>query len=177
MTWDRRDRPTNAASGFYLDAEIKPFLGFDTTDSGVRATFDGRLYRSIGAPGRIVLATRVQAGAVLGADLLDTPRDELYFSGGGGTVRGRPYRSLGVPITKGIGPEFLIGGTYFLAGSAEIRAIVTKRIGLVGFIDAGRVGVNGFFDDIGDWHAGAGPGLRYDTIRGLGRSGLTWLHP
>lgn len=163
VTWDRRDSQTDATNGFYLDAELKPFLGFGTTDSGGRMTFDGRAYRSLGEPGRIVLAARAQAGAIVGADLLDTPRDELFFSGGGGTVRGQPYRSLGLAITRGFGPEFLIGGTYFLAGSAEVRAKVTDRIGVVGFVDAGRIGAEGFFDDIGDWHAGAGLGLRYDT--------------
>ncbi len=166
LTWDRRDVPTNATRGFYIDAEVKPFLGFGTTDSGARVTFDGRAYRSLGAPGRFVVAVRAQGGAVFGADLLDTPRDDLFFSGGGGTVRGQPYRSLGIPITKGLGPQFLIGGAYFLAGSAEVRAKVTDRIGIVGFVDAGRVGLDGFFDDFGSWHAGAGLGVRYDT--GLG---------
>lgn len=166
LTWDRRDVPSNATRGFYIDAEVKPFLGFGTTDSGARITFDGRAYRSLGDPGQIVFAVRAHGGAILGADILDTPRDDLFFSGGGGSVRGQPYRSLGVPITKGIGPQFLIGGTYFLAGSAEIRAKVTDRIAVVGFVDAGRVGLDGFFDNFGSWHAGAGLGVRYDT--GLG---------
>ncbi|WP_309664426.1 autotransporter assembly complex family protein [Tabrizicola sp.] len=162
-TWDRRDVPANTSRGFYLDAEVKPFLGFGTTDSGGRFTFDGRAYRSIGAPGRLVLAARLQMGAILGADILDTPRDELFFSGGGGTVRGQPYRSLGVPITKAFGPEFLIGGAHFLGASFEVRAKVTDRIGVVGFFDAGSVGADGFFSDFGGWHSGAGLGLRYDT--------------
>ena len=36
--------------------------------------------------------------SVIGPDLLETPRDLLFLSGGGGTVRGQPYRSLGIPI-------------------------------------------------------------------------------
>ena len=163
VTWDRRDVPANPTAGFYLDAEVKPFLGFGTSDSGLRATFDGRIYRSLGAPGRIVLAARAQVGAILGADLLGTARDELFFSGGAGTVRGQPYRSLGVPVTVGLGPEFLIGGTYFLGGSVEVRAKVADKIGIVGFVDAGQVGVDGFSSGAGGWHAGAGLGLRYDT--------------
>ncbi len=166
LTWDRRDVPTDATRGFYIDAEVKPFLGFGTTDSGARITFDGRGYRRLGASDRIVVAVRAQGGAILGADLLNTPRDDLFYSGGGGTVRGQPYRSLGVTVDEGLATEFLIGGTYFLAGSAEVRAKVTDRIGVVGFVDAGRIGVDGFFDDVGDWHAGAGLGLRYET--GLG---------
>jgi translocation and assembly module TamA len=45
----------------------------------------------------------------------------------------------------------------------EARAKVTDRIGIVGFYDAGRIDVDGFFGDMGDWHSGAGIGVRYDT--------------
>ncbi|MFN3846336.1 MAG: BamA/TamA family outer membrane protein, partial [Paracoccaceae bacterium] len=50
-----------------------------------------------------------------------------------------------------------------LAGSVELRTKVTPKIGVVGFVDAGRVDVGSFFDPLGDWHAGAGVGVRYDT--------------
>jgi translocation and assembly module TamA len=163
LTWDRRDDPRNPTGGTYLDATVKPFLGFGTTGSGVRATVDGRVYRSLGEGGRFVIAIRGQAGAIVGPDLLETPRDQLFFSGGGGTVRGQPYRSLGIPVTRMLGPQFLIGGQYFLGGSIELRAKVTERIGVVGFVDAGSIGLDGFLDDASDPHAGAGLGLRYDT--------------
>jgi translocation and assembly module TamA len=108
----------------------------------------------------------VQAGAVLGSTLLETPRDDLFFSGGGGTVRGQPYRSLGIAVTRGFGPEFQIGGRYFLAGSLELRAKVNDRIGVVGFADWGSIGLDGFTGGFSESHAGAGFGVRYDT--GLG---------
>ncbi|MFN4204492.1 MAG: autotransporter assembly complex protein TamA [Tabrizicola sp.] len=166
VTWDRRDVATDATRGFYIDVTAKPFLGFGTTGSGLRATLDGRIYRSLGAEGRFVIAARAQAGAVIGPTLLETPRGDLFFSGGGGTVRGQPYRSLGVAITRGFGPEFLIGGNRFLAASVELRASVTERIGVVGFVDWGSIGIDGFGGDLANSHAGAGLGLRYDT--GLG---------
>lgn len=166
VTWDKRDVANNPTTGFYLDATAKPFAGFGTTGSGLRATVDGRAFRSLGAPGRFVMAARVQAGAVLGSALLETPRGDLFFSGGGGTVRGQPYRSLGIAVTRGSGPEFLIGGRYFLAGSLELRAKVSDRIGVVGFVDWGSIGLDGFSGASASSHAGAGLGLRYDT--GLG---------
>lgn len=166
VTWDKRDVATDPTKGFYLDAEAKPFAGFATTGSGLRATLDGRVYRSLGEPGKVVVAARVQAGAVLGPGLLETPRDELFFSGGGGTVRGQPYRSLGLAVARGFGPQFLIGGKYFLAGSVELRTKVTDKIGVVGFVDWGSIGLDGFTGGFSDSHAGAGLGLRYDT--GLG---------
>lgn len=161
-TWDRRDSPADATRGFYLDAEVKPFLGFGTTDSGTRLAFDGRIYRGLGTERRLVLAARVQVGAVFGASLLGAPRDDLFYSGGGGTVRGQPYQSLGVNVLRsGIG--FSTGGTRFLATSVEARVRVTEKIGIVGFVDAGSVGSTGFTDASSAWHAGAGLGLRYAT--------------
>lgn len=165
-TWDRRDVANNPTRGFYIDATAKPFLGFGTTGSGLRTTLDARGFRSLGEPGRVVVAARLQAGAVFGSTLLETPRDDLFFSGGGGTVRGQPYRSLGIAVTRGFGPEFLIGGRYFLAGSLELRAKVTDRIGVVGFADWGSIGLDGFTGGFSESHAGAGFGVRYDT--GLG---------
>ena len=163
VTWDRRDDAQDAVTGFYLDASAMPFLGFGTTGSGIRGTVDGRVYRSLDSDSRFVLALRAQVGAVVGSGLLETPRDLLFFSGGGGTVRGQPYRSLGIPVLKGMGPQFDIGGRYFLAGSVELRVKVSERIGIVGFVDVGSVGLNGFNDGSVDPHAGAGLGLRYDT--------------
>ena len=163
LIWDRRDDQTDATRGFYIDATLKPFLGFGTTGSGVRATMDARGYRSLGEAGRFVIAARAQAGGIWGPTLLGTPRDQLFFSGGGGTVRGQPYRSLGIAVTRDFGPEFLIGGQFFAAGSLEVRAKVTERIGVVGFVDAGSVGLHGLFSGDAESHAGAGLGLRYDT--------------
>lgn len=162
-TWDRRNDPKNATRGFYVDAEVKPFLGFGTTGSGVRLTFDGRAYRGLGADNRVVVAARLQGGAIYGASLLDVPRDELFYSGGGGSVRGQPYQSLGVTVSPGLGPSFTVGGTHYLGASLEVRTKVTDKIGLVGFLDAGQVSANGFFSTTGGFHSGAGLGLRYDT--------------
>ena len=166
VTWDKRDKATDARKGFYIDAEAKPFTGFGTTGSGVRFWADGRIYHSFGEKERLTLAGRVQLGAIIGSSLLDTPRDDLFFSGGGGTVRGQPYRSLGVTVNPGTPDEFTVGGTYMAVASAEARARVTETIGIVGFVDMGQVGVDGFGSADSNWQAGAGIGLRYDTSIG-----------
>ncbi|MDP1576271.1 MAG: BamA/TamA family outer membrane protein, partial [Cypionkella sp.] len=159
-----RDSKTDATRNFYVTGEVKPFLGFGNTDSGVRATFDLRGYRALGEAKRLVLAGRVQAGAVFGSSLLGTPRDYLFYSGGGGTVRGQPYQSLGVNLLRdGLGATFQTGGKTFIGGSFEARMKVTDSIGVVGFVDMGRIDANEFFSDFGNWHAGAGIGVRYAT--------------
>ena len=158
-TWDTRDDKLSATKGFYLDGEIRPFLGYGITDSGTRIKADGRAYVTFGDTRPVTLAGRAQLGAVLGADLLGTPRDYLFYSGGGGTVRGQPYQALGVE--SGILYGEKIGGMAFAAVSGEVRAKVTQNIGIVGFVDAGFVGALDYSE--GDWHAGAGLGLRYAT--------------
>ena len=158
LTWDRRNSKTDPTRYFYIDVGAKPFYGFGNTDNGAQLTFDARGYKGLGADNRIVLAARLQGGAVLGADLLGTPRDDLFYSGGGGTVRGQPFQSLGVTVNDG-GTDITIGGNRFLAGSLEARVKVTEKLGLVGFVDMGLVGDG----TVSDWQAGAGLGVRYAT--------------
>ncbi len=166
LTWDRRNSTTDATRGYYFDAEAKPFLGFGITDSGARFTLDARGYRGFGDRDRFVVAARFQMGAVVGSSLLGTPRDYLFYSGGGGTVRGQPYQSLGVNVLRSGTNTFRTGGTHFIGGSLEGRVRVTEKIGVVGFVDVGRVDALGFFDDFGGWQAGAGVGVRYATSVG-----------
>jgi translocation and assembly module TamA len=160
LTWDGRDDRLNPAAGLYLEAEAAPFLGLDATGSGLRLTADARAYRGFGAEDRVVLAARLQLGAVYGPGLADTPRDYLFYSGGGGTVRGQPYQSLGVTALPG---GVRSGGQRFLGLQAELRARVTEKIGVVAFADWGYVAAEDWGDGFDGSHAGAGLGLRYDT--------------
>jgi translocation and assembly module TamA len=158
-TYDTRNNSLNPSSGYYLSATGTPFLGLDETESGMRLTSDARAYFGFGTDDRFVLAGRAQIGSVWGPSLEDTVPDYLFYSGGGGTVRGVPYQSLGVTLDNG---EFT-GGQSFAAVSAELRATVRENIGLVGFYDAGMVTEESGFAGDSDWHAGAGIGLRYNT--------------
>ena len=157
-TWDGRDDITNPTQGLYASGTLTPFFGSSGTGAGVQATADLRGYYPLGD--RLVLAGRAQFGVVQGPALADTPRDFLFYSGGGGTVRGQPYRSLGV--TSG---GVTSGGQGFVASSVELRMRATETLGLAAFLDAGYV-TEGAFSGASDWHAGAGLGLRYDTVIG-----------
>lgn len=157
LSRDGRDVALNASRGFYADISATPFMDREELAPSLRLTFDGRAYQSL--TGRFVLAGRIQLGSIAGASDLDQiPADFLFFSGGGGTVRGQDFQELGVEI--GGGRE--VGGRAFAAGSVELRAAVTDRIGLVPFLDLGYVGPEQFPYGDGDWHAGAGLGFRYD---------------
>ncbi|MGB2201954.1 MAG: autotransporter assembly complex protein TamA [Pseudooceanicola atlanticus] len=156
--WDNRDSTTNPTTGAYVEIDLMPFIGVSGSASGVRATTDVRGYLPLGDS--VVLAGRTQLGSLMGASIASTPPDFLFFSGGGGTVRGQGYQSLGV----GTGPG-RTGGRSFAALSAELRTDITDKIGAVAFVDYGYVAVSSTFDG-GQWHGGAGLGIRYQT--GLG---------
>ena len=161
-TFDYRDDPLNATSGYYVNAELTPFAGLNDAGSGLRTYVDARVYRTVGAAEAVTLALRGQLGSVAGSSLPDLPSDFLFFSGGGGTVRGHSFQSLGVPQPGGQS-----GGRSFIGVSTELRVRTGDRLSVVGFVDAGYVGAESFPDaSSGEWHSGAGAGIRYDT--GLG---------
>lgn len=157
LLWDGRDNALDATRGLYADLGLTPFVGRQDTAPSLRLTFDGRVYQALGE--RLVLAARTQLGSIAGVANLDQiPADFLFFSGGGGTVRGHDFQELGAEI--GGGRE--VGGRAFAALSLEVRAKLSERIGVVPFLDLGYVGPEQFPNGDGDWHAGAGLGLRYD---------------
>lgn len=159
--FDYRDNRLSATSGYYLKANVLPFLALSGSDNGIRSFVDARGYKTFGSARPVTFALRGQFGSVYGPDLAEAPADYLFYSGGGGTVRGQEYQSLGVPV----GAE-TIGGRSFLGLSAEVRVGVTDSIGIVGFADAGYIGEEEFYDGSGTWHSGAGLGLRYNTSIG-----------
>ncbi len=159
LTWDGRDVPLDATKGAYLSVDADPFVGISDSTSGGRLYADGRIYRAFGADRKYVLAARGQFGTVLGADIDEIPPELLFFSGGGGTVRGQPYQSLAIDLNE----NDRIGGRSFAGLSVELRADIGRKIGLVGFYDTGFIGRDSALGGKGESHSGAGLGVRYDT--------------
>ena len=157
-TLDRRDNTTNATDGYYIDLNATPFISTDGEITGTRLYGDLRGYLTPGEDGPLTLAGRGQVGSVPGASLSEAPADFLFYSGGGGTVRGQPYQSLGIDTGSGT-----TGGASFVGAQLEARFTVRENIALVGFYDVGYVGADATPGQNGDWHAGAGIGLRYNT--------------
>ncbi len=154
-THDRRDNALDPKAGIYLDLEVTPFLALEGTSDGARFALDARAYRSTET---LTFAGRAQLGALFGPSLADSPAFYRFHSGGGGTVRGQDFQSLGIQTGA-----TTTGGRSRLVLSGELRAEVTDDIQLVGFADWGYVGAESFPDFSGDSHAGAGLGLRYKT--------------
>lgn len=162
LTLDRRDDPLNATTGYYLSGRIKPFHEARFGNNGIQATSEARAYARIDRTGQLVVAARMRVGTLAGAPSLETPPSLLFFTGGGGSVRGLEYRSIGVELPGGE----IIGGRSLIEGSFELRARVTDKLGFVGFVDTGVTSGNSVPDFSGDFRSGAGIGIRYQT--GLG---------
>ncbi len=161
LTFDKRDNPTDATRGYYLSGEVTPFYEVEFESLAVRSELDARGYLSFGATRGTVLAARIGIGSVLGGALRELPPDQLFFSGGGGSVRGYGFRSIGTEV----GGDTL-GGRSFLELSAEYRQRITESFGMVAFVDSGFVS-NDTLPFAGyDPRIGVGLGLRYNT--GLG---------
>ena len=164
ITWDRRDDMKNAKRGYWLSGGVMPFLGLNETGSGIRLTGEGRVYRSLMEDDRLTFAGRLKAGTVLGPDILEVPPDYLFFSGGGGSVRGQPYESLGFHIPVDDSDEdAYVGGQSIVNLSLEARYQVREKIGAVAFLDAGQIWTEGGWKGHSEWQSGAGIGMRYDT--------------
>jgi translocation and assembly module TamA len=160
VEFDYRNNILNATKGYYAKASLTPFLSLNGTSNGARGHFDARAYHTVGDAKRVTLALRGQVGFVSGPSLQNAPASYLFYSGGGGSVRGQDYQSLGVDIGGGN----VVGGKAFLGFSGEVRVKTGNKLSLVGFYDAGYVGAEEFPDgSSGQWHTGAGVGVRYDT--------------
>ena len=157
--YDTRDVELDPTRGFFLRADVTPFLGLVDIENGMHLVADARTYFGFGEERRVVAAGRVQLGSLFGPEIEDAPPDYLFFAGGGGSVRGQPFQTLGTGEVDGR----VVGGRSYLALSAELRAYVRGPFGIVGFVDAGYVGEAEYYDGSGEWISGAGLGVRYDT--------------
>jgi translocation and assembly module TamA len=158
---DFRDDSVDATSGWYGAVNVEPFYELNYGNAAARLTVEGRTYFGFGEDDPFVLAGRLKAGALVGPSLAAIPPDKLFFAGGGGSVRGYGFKSIGVDNGAGV----ITGGRYLLEASIEARAKVTEDIGVVGFVDGGYVAAD-VFPALTDLRIGAGVGVRYYT--GLG---------
>ncbi len=160
FTYDSTDRPLDPTTGVRIQGSATPYLGFGDAD---RFFGIGRLqasaYWALDAEARTILAARVGFATILGAAADDVPATRLFFAGGGGSVRGFDYRSLGPrdPFNRPV------GGRSLVEGSLEARIRITDTIGLVPFVDVGQAFAGPLPSRSEPLRVGAGLGLRYYT--------------
>lgn len=161
LIWDTRDDPADATEGFYVNVTAEPFYEFYYGNPAFRTTAEVRGYLNLMTDDQLVLAARAKIGALVGPALDEIPPDRLFFAGGGGSVRGYRYKSIGVDQPD----NTVTGGRYLVEGSVEARYKVTNDIGVVAFVDGGYVAAD-TFPGLDQLRLGVGAGVRYYT--GLG---------
>ncbi|MEM9732200.1 MAG: autotransporter assembly complex family protein [Pseudomonadota bacterium] len=163
---DFRNSKVDPTTGTYFKANARPFYEGEFGNAALRMETEARAYLALGEENRTVLAGRVKLGALLGPSIAQTPPDQLFLTGGGNSVRGYAFKSIGIAQTNTNGGEDVAGGRSLLEGSLELRQRFTENLGAVAFVDAGLVESNSFVNLNEDLRVSVGLGLRYYT--GLG---------
>lgn len=161
VRYDGSNSLLDPTQGFRVSVSAEPFYEAERSNFGLISEVAGTAYLGL-LDDRLVLAGRAAVGSIAGAPRDDIPANRLFFAGGGGSIRGYPYRGVGPQDADG---EPTGGRSYFV-GSAEARIGVTEKIGVVPFFDFGNAFVSELPDFSEELRTAVGLGLRYKT--GLG---------
>lgn len=163
LTFNDTNNPLDATQGVRLTLAASPYFGRYGEDFTVlRTRFDARAFWDVLDDASWVLALRGSYGALIGEDAGEVPATIRFYSGGGGSVRGYAYQSLG-PRTAKRDP---LGGASLLEVNVESRLRFSESWGLVTFLDGGRVYEHADPDFGKELFWGAGLGVRYYTVIG-----------
>jgi translocation and assembly module TamA len=159
-TRDARDDRLNPTSGTRLELALTPYQGLNRDDpSWVTETTGGSAYVAVDEDKRFVLAGRTKVGFLTGASNDSVPASKRFYAGGGGSIRGYKFQTVGDIDANG-DP---VGGRSLLEVSTELRVRVTDQIGVVPFVDGGTVYRSSYPDFSNTFRWAAGLGLRYFT--------------
>jgi translocation and assembly module TamA len=160
LVYDSRNDVLDPRTGWVAALRVRPYWdAYDTGTKFLQSTVAASVYvtsdKLLWHP---TLAIRSAIGATRGIDRDEVPANIRFYSGGGGSVRGYPFQTLG-PLTDNE-PD---GGLSFVELSIETRLRWGERWGGVIFLDGGFAYEESLPQFDGDLLWGAGLGLRYYT--------------
>jgi len=159
--YDNTTNPLDPRQGQRFSISATPYYSALDSNSFTRILAIGTSYFDITGNGDSVVALRTALGSAPGADRDEITLDKRFYAGGGGSVRGYTYQSIG-PRDAANRP---LGGASLVEASVEWRQRLTRSWGVAGFLDAGSVGEEAK-PDFSALRAGTGLGLRYLTAIG-----------
>jgi translocation and assembly module TamA len=160
--WDVSNDLLNPTRGGRLVVQFAPYQDLITTDLRFLKMYASTTrYLEVTSAPSLVLASRAAAGTIMGASRFSIPADERFYAGGGGSIRGYPYQTVG-PLVD----EKPVGGRSVAELSFEARLRVTERFGLVAFLDGGTAFAAGLLESDEAFRWGTGAGFRYFTAIG-----------
>lgn len=161
LDWNWANDLLDPTTGHRLKITAAPYYGHYTRDfQVVKTRLDADQYFSLKKDGYLVAAFRLSLGAIFGDDADALPTSMRFFSGGGGSVRGYRYQSIG-PLNRRGRPA---GGDLMTEASAELRWRFKESMGVTLFVDGGML-----YDEVDmsylgkDLLFGGGLGFRYYT--------------
>ncbi len=162
-TYDSTNSLLDPTRGARLITQVAPYTGtFHSEFNVVRTRVEGQSFLPLGSE-RLVMALRGVWGSVWNADnSQDLPSSLRFYSGGGGSVRGYDYQSVGPRNDK----NDPLGGVSQVEVGAETRWRFREDMGVVAFLDGGMVYENVADKLFQDMLWGAGLGYRYYTAIG-----------
>jgi translocation and assembly module TamA len=157
--FDELPNEFNPQSGFRYNVGLEPVWSLSgSSDPFYVGTLGWSSFRDL--TDGLVLANRLEWTSLWPftdtADLNRIPTSDRLVAGGGGSVRGYPYRSIGLEGSD-------VGGTHRWQGSLELRGQMRENWGAVVFADAVSVTEEWNPAQNQDWYYGAGLGVRYFT--------------
>lgn len=160
LEYDRRNDLLDPRKGWSLSLSAQPFWNlYETSDKFLKNSMAASFYYTFEplafSP---TIALRAALGSINGIDREDVPATYRFYVGGGGSVRGYPYQTLGVLTDDE--PD---GGLSYNEYSIESRLHFGSSWGLVFFLDGGYAYENEVPSVGEDLLWGAGLGLRYYT--------------
>jgi len=160
--WDTSDQLLDPTRGGRMDLQVAPFYNFYGEDIFFYKGYAWySRYINISKAPSLILALRASLGAMSGAERDEIPADIRFYAGGGGSIRGYAFQSVG-PIQN----NEPIGGRSLINMSTELRIKITEKMGLVTFIDGGSAFESAFPDFKETLQWGGGLGFRYFTAIG-----------
>lgn len=149
----------NPNSGLRSTSTFTPVLALKG-EQGAYATWEQRLsgYYPLNTAKSVVFGSWIHFGGVLGANAKDIAPTSRFYAGGGSSVRGYEFRSLGARDASG-DP---LGGSAIMEGGVELRFPVHNNFSGVVFAEAGSVS-DSTLPNFTEPQYAAGLGVRYTT--------------
>jgi Outer membrane protein len=156
--YDSRDDVLDPTKGLNGSLSISPYASLALTQTQFMIT-DAALsgYQGLFENNRVVLAARTRVGSIVGDSNSGVPASLRFYAGGGGSVRGYKFQSIG-PLDDKNDP---IGGRSLIEVNTEARIKIIDEFGIVPFLDGGQVYETEYPDFSSDLQWAGGLGLRY----------------
>ncbi|MDR3203462.1 MAG: BamA/TamA family outer membrane protein [Deltaproteobacteria bacterium] len=161
VEWNNANSYLDPTKGMRLSLLLSPYFGHYAEDFKVlKYRFDANWYKLLMGPEKLILAARGTVGAISGSSPSFLPSSLRFFGGGGKSVRGYEYQSIGPKNARGRPTG---GGAVGEVG-VELRWRFSESMGLTAFIDGGMVYEQPTLSALGkDFLWGGGLGFRYYT--------------